>query len=164
MARPTSLLVLVATWAGALAWACAANAEPDFPAAVDGFLMKNGLVEQTFPNTNPKGCDLCHQNGASGGKPLTAFGASLQITDTSPTPSELNAALDRLAGSRALEDLKMGMDPNQDTLAFSSDSTPQYGCGSIAAGRPTSGGGATPVWLALAALWGLRKRRPPTPA
>jgi MYXO-CTERM domain-containing protein len=139
-----------------------AQAEPSFPADVDAFIMQPGLVEALYPNSSPPGCRLCHVNGDIGGIPLTAFGRALGIDSTAPSDGQVQAAMGMLQATnpRPFDDLKMGMDPNGDSVAFSNDPTPQYGCGSIATGaRPAKANlGAFAALLALGVAL-LRRRR-----
>jgi hypothetical protein len=139
-----------------------AAAEPNFPATVDAFIMQPGLVEGLFSDTNPPGCRLCHQNGAVGGVPLTAFGTALGIQSTAPSADELTAALKQLQGTnpRAIQDLEMGMNPNSDPAALSDDPVPEYGCASIS-GEPARNGQdlASLAFLGLVVLWVWRAKK-----
>jgi hypothetical protein len=129
----------VVTAAAVMLFPAAARSEPTFPPVVDTFIGAPGRVEAMYPDPSMPGCHLCHVNGSTGGLPVTKFGALLGINQTVPTPDELQAALDSLnmTDPRALDDLKMSMDPNEDG-SIAGLPQPNYGCG-LSSRTPASG-------------------------
>ncbi|MCL2448965.1 MAG: hypothetical protein FWD17_08470, partial [Polyangiaceae bacterium] len=99
------------------------------------------------------------EQGSLGGTPLTPFGSALGIDSTAPTDAQLQAALGMMqqTNPRALDDLRMGQDPNNDPAALGGDPVPEYGCGSIAT-SPRPALATLVAWAALVGLGVIRRR------
>jgi hypothetical protein len=110
-----------------------AQAHPEYPPAIDAALGLKKTVETLLP---PNGCQLCHTD-PGGGTQLNRFGSllvssyGLSNDPVAPHVSSLQQALMELqAGDpHAIEDLKSGINPNNDPVVFENAlPTPDYGC------------------------------------
>ena len=145
--------VLSVLLAVSVTWGAPALATPEFP----------GIVEQTLGLTKieidpPQGCTLCHTTD-SGGTSLRPFGLLLQQDGAQPyQDSTLEAALGAVAQGepQLIEDIKAGVDPNDDP-GISSTPTPSYGC-SASRAAPTRSLALSLVAVAVT-LVGWRRRR-----
>jgi hypothetical protein len=141
-------------------WSPPAYGSPAFPAEVDKQLGLTGdmVIEKHIDPTT--GCLLCHVVEQGGNGTNNAFGLEMKQAGVVGTETQtIGPALAQLAqeNPRAIQDIRSGINPNDDPLATSGRPVPQYGCGSVAGaldGSAWGGGIAAAAGLALA-----RRRR-----
>jgi hypothetical protein len=142
-----------------------AQASATFPQEVDKILMLQTPVEDIAAPLGPGGgCLLCHQSPSGGFGTNNAFGTMMKNAGCVGTVTgSVDFALAKLeqTAPRAIADLQMAMDPNNDPLAINNDPVPQYGCGSVAGWttRAADRGAAVPTALAVIALCLIRRHK-----
>jgi hypothetical protein len=143
-------LLAIAVYVFSTAVGARAGATATFPSEIEKHLaLPTGAVAKIAP---PDGCHLCHVNGAVGSQPLTGWGTLMKSYGAVKyQEATVDGALDAIQASspNLIADLKNGIDPNNDHDAGGAASAnlelvPQYGCGSVAPGRPRGESGA---WL-----------------
>src|SRR5277367_1537529 len=106
-----------------MGWSAPASASSDFPAAVDKHLMLTGMDTVENRVAPPDGCLLCHITESGGLGTNNAFGAALKRAGAVGTePNTVGPALDALMeqAPRAIADIGMGVNPNEDTESLES--------------------------------------------
>jgi hypothetical protein len=122
-----SIALVVAVWSGPAA------ASTSFPAAVDQTLMLSAAdtVESKFQPTG-MGCLLCHMTPAGGNGTNNTFGSALKRAGAvGGNPNTVGPALDQLESQtpRAIDDIRMGIDPNDDPESLQGlPPQPLHGC------------------------------------
>jgi hypothetical protein len=155
--------------AGVLGWSATASAFMGYPAVVDTWLGKSGLIQMIEA---PMGCELCHVSDQGGTVELRPFGNLLVANYGLPRTAEEDAVLmGALAGLEALNpkiytDMQHGLDPNTDPALTAEElPQPEYGC-SVARTRSDGpiGIGILLAGLPLACVLRRRRRDGATPA
>jgi hypothetical protein len=115
-----------------VAWSTNAFASDTFPQAVDQHLMLSGASTVEAKIAPPDGCLLCHVSESGGDGTNNAFGAAMKRAGAVGTePNTVGPALEGLKTEepRAVDDITMGINPNDDPLALQgAPPQPEYGC------------------------------------
>jgi hypothetical protein len=160
--RTRAIVVRGCVLAGALGWSATASAFMGYPAVVDTWLGKSGLIQTIEP---PMGCELCHVSDQGGTVELRPFGDLLVANYGLPRTAEEDTVLmGALAGLKAANpklftDMQHGVEPNTDPALTAEElPQPEYGC-SVA--RAKSGGplGIGILFAGLPLACALRRRR-----
>jgi hypothetical protein len=139
-----------------------AAASSTFPAAVDQALGLTASQRIEVTIDPPLGCRLCHENDSGGNGTNNAFGLDMLMSGAIGTaPSTVGPALAAIQrqNPRAVSDIVMGVNPNDDPLALSDDPVPMYGCGSVAASGTSFGDLMAAVGASLVIVAGRARRR-----
>lgn len=156
--RELAIIALIAL--ARVLWSGPAAASPSFPAAVDQALMLTGDAAYEKRVDPPNGCLLCHVVESGGNGTNNAFGHELLSAGVMPeSTTSVPAALAVLGEThpRAIDDIRKGVNPNDDPAALGNAHVPQYGCGSIAGVSNARASGFASV-AALALLATARRR------
>jgi hypothetical protein len=148
--------------ASLVAWSATGRAFDGYPALVDTWLGKEGLIQKIEP---PMGCQLCHVSDQGGTVELRPFGNMLVASYGLPTTAMQDATLMgvlaelKAADPTLFADMQEGIDPNGDPALTAHElPQPEYGCSTAGAG-PRGGATRWPsMLLAIVPLAGARRR------
>jgi hypothetical protein len=154
-------MVALILLAAILFWCPPAHASAGFPAAVDQALglTGNAVVEKNIDP--PSGCRLCHQTDNGGPGTNNAFGSEMKQAGLVGGETAKVATALQLVGQQnpqAIQDIRDGVNPNDDPAASAGRPVPQYGCGSVT-GAPDASACAGAGIVAAAGLALARRRR-----